>query len=133
MFQGLYLVYLIDTNILLFSFAQTERLSTKVKNVLQTEDTIFISMASFWEIEIKRNLGKLDIPFSPKELMNYCLEQNYSVLNINIEHISELEKLPKIHNDPFDRLIICQAISENLTILTADAIIPKYPVKTIWK
>lgn len=133
MFQGLYLVYLIDTNILLFSFAQTEKLSTKVKHILQTEDAIFISMASFWEIEIKRNLGKLDIPFSPKELMNYCLEQNYSILNINIEHISELEKLPKIHNDPFDRLIICQAISENLTILTADAIIPKYPVKSIWK
>ena len=126
-------MYLIDTNILLFSFAQTEKLSTKIKHILQTEDTIFISMASFWEIEIKRNLGKLDIPFSPKELMNYCLEQNYSILNINIEHISELEKLPKIHNDPFDRLIICQAISENLTILTADTIIPKYPAKSIWK
>lgn len=133
MFQGLYLVYLIDTNILLFSFAQTEKLSTKVKHILQTEDAIFISMASFWEIEIKRNLGKLDIPFSPKELMNYCLEQNYSILNINIEHISELEKLPKIHKDPFDRLIICQAISENFTILTADTIIPKYPAKSIWK
>ena len=133
MFQGLYLVYLIDTNILLFSFAQTEKLSEKVKHILQTEDAVFISMASFWEIEIKRNLGKLDIPFSPKELMNYCLEQNYSILNINIEHISELEKLPKIHNDPFDRLIICQAISENLTILTADATIPRYPVKSIWK
>lgn len=133
MFQGLYLVYLIDTNILLFSFAQTEKLSTKVKHILQTEDTIFISMASFWEIEIKRNLGKLDIPFSPKELMNYCLEQNYSILNINIEHISELEKLPKIHKDPFDRLIICQAISENLKILIADTIIPKYPAKSIWK
>ena len=133
MFQGLYLVYLIDTNILLFSFAQTEKLSAKVKHILQTEDAIFISMASFWEIEIKRNLRKLAIPFSPKELINYCLEQNYSILNINIEHISELEKLPKIHNDPFDRLIICQAISENLTILTADATIPRYPVKSIWK
>ena len=99
---------------LLFSFSQTEKLSAKVKHILQTEDAVFISMASFWEIEIKRNLGKLDIPFSPKELMNYCLEQNYSILNINIEHISELEKLPKIHGDPFDRLIICQAISERI-------------------
>ena len=90
-------------------------------------------MASFWEIEIKRNLGKLKIPFTPKELMDYCIEQDYSVLNINIEHISQLKELPKIHNDPFDRLIICQAISENLTLLTADSIISQYPVATVWK
>lgn len=126
-------MYLIDTNILLFSLDCTEKLSSKVKHILQTEETVFISMASFWEIEIKRNLGKLKIPFMPKELMDYCIEQNYSVLNINIEHISKLKELPKIHNDPFDRLIICQAISENLTLLTADSIISQYPVATVWK
>lgn len=125
-------MYLIDTNALLFSLDHTERLSATAKNILQAEDNLYISMASFWEIEIKRNIGKLKIPYNLKELADYCIKQGYSIVDIKISHIAELEKLPGIHNDPFDRLIICQAIAENFTIVTSDSLIPKYPVKTIW-
>lgn len=125
-------MYLIDTNVLLFSLDHIEKLSAKAKDILQTEENLYISMASFWEIEIKRNSGKLKIPYNLKELAEYCIKQNYSIVDIKISHIAELEKLSKIHNDPFDRLIICQAIAENFTIVTSDSIMPKYPVKTVW-
>lgn len=125
-------MYLIDTNVLLFSFDHTEKLTPKVKQILESEESLYVSMASIWEIEIKRNLGKLKIPYNPKELVDYCLSQNYFILDIKVDHIAELEELPKIHNDPFDRLIICQSKAENMPILTSDSIIPKYLVKTIW-
>ncbi len=125
-------MYLIDSNVLLFSFDHIEKLTSKVKQILETEENLFVSMASIWEIEIKRNLGKLKIPYGPKELVDYCISQDYLMLDIKVSHIAELEKLPKIHNDPFDRFIICQAIAEDVPILTSDSIIPKYPVKTVW-
>lgn len=125
-------MYLIDSNVLLFSFDHIEKLTPKVKQILETEENLYVSMASIWEIEIKRNLGKLKIPYNPKELVDYCISQDYLILNIKVDHIAELKKLPKIHNDPFDRLIICQSIAENMPILTSDLTIQKYPVKTIW-
>lgn len=125
-------MYLIDSNVLLFSFDHTEKLTPKVKQILETEENLYVSMASIWEIEIKRNLGKLKIPYGPKELVDYCISQDYLMLDIKVSHIAELEKLPKIHNDPFYRLIICQSIAENMPILTSDLTIQKYPGKTIW-
>ena len=64
-------MYLVDTNILLFSLDQTEKLSHKIIDILENEEILYISMVSFWEIEIKRNLGKLKIPYNPIELAEY--------------------------------------------------------------
>ena len=124
-------MYLVDTNILLFSLDHTEKLSPEIIDILQTEEILYVSVVSFWEIEIKRNLGKLKIPYNPIELADYFLGQGYAIKDIRINHIARLEQLPGIHGDPFDRLLIAQAIADNLTLLTADKVIPQYPVHCI--
>lgn len=73
----------------------SDELSETAHKIIDNEDTIFVSIASLWEIAIKHSLGKLELEFS--------------ILLIKAFHLDELERLPKIHNDPFDRLIICQA------------------------
>lgn len=125
-------MYLLDTNVLLFSFDKTERLSKQIQEIISTEKRLFISMASLWEIEIKRNLKKLEFPFNPIELKNYCEKLNYTILPIIPEYLSELSNLPKIHGDPFDRIIIATALRDELKIITSDSIIPRYPVETVW-
>lgn len=89
-------------------------------------------MASLWEIAIKQSNGKLDLPFSPEELCAICIERDIQIKQILPPNLNQLQKLPKIHNDPFDRLIICQSIAENIPILTHDSEIPLYPVATVW-
>ena len=124
-------MYLIDTHILLWLLSEPEKLTATAKKILQ-EDELYISMASLWEIAIKQSNGKLDLPFSSEELYAICLERDIQVKQILPSHLNQLKNLPKIHNDPFDRLIICQSIAENIPILTHDGKIPLYPVKTIW-
>lgn len=124
-------MYIIDTHILLWLLSEPEKLTDIAKKILQ-EDELYISMASLWEIAIKQSIGKLDLPFSPEELYAICLERDIQVKQILPSHLNQLKNLPKIHNDPFDRVIICQSISENIPILTHDSKIPLYPVKTAW-
>ena len=124
-------MYLIDTHILLWSLDSVENLSPKAKEVLQFEK-VFVSTVSLWEIAIKKSLGKLDIPFTPSELAEICRQRDIEILPIKPKHLDWLLELPIIHNDPFDRLLICQAQTENLTMVTRDTIIPKYPVKILW-
>ena len=124
-------MHIIDTHILLWLLSEPEKLTATAKKILR-EDELYISMASLWEIAIKQSNGKLDLPFSPEELYAICLERDIQVKQILPSHLNQLKNLPKIHNDPFDRLIICQSIAENIPILTHDGKIPLYPVKTAW-
>ena len=124
-------MYIIDTHILLWLLSEPEKLSEIAKKIL-LEDDLYISMASLWEIAIKQSNGKLDLPFSPEELYAICIERDIQVKQILPSHLNQLKNLPKIHNDPFDRLIICQSIADNIPILTHDGKISLYPVKTVW-
>jgi PIN domain nuclease of toxin-antitoxin system len=91
-----------------------------------------VSIASLWEIAIKSSIGKLEIKNSLEEIAEICLENKIELLAINPLHLDQIKNLPRIHGDPFDRLIISQALAENLIIVTKDSIIPKYDVKTVW-
>ena len=124
-------MYFIDTHVLLWSLDSVETLSPKAKEILQTE-SVCVSIASLWEIAIKKSIGKLNVPFSSTELADICRMRDIEILSIKPAHIDKLADLPKIHNDPFDRLLICQAQSENLAIVTRDTIIPKYSVESLW-
>ena len=124
-------MHLIDTHILLWLLSEPKKLSATACKILQ-EDDLFISIASLWEIAIKQSNGKLELLFSPEKLYEICLDRDILVKQILPTHLNQLKDLPKIHNDPFDRIIICQAIAENLPILTHDGKIPLYPVKTVW-
>ena len=124
-------MYIIDTHILLWLLSDPGKLPETAKKIVQ-EDNLCISMASLWEIAIKQSNGKLVLPFSPEELYAICTERDIAIMQILPTHLNKLRNLPKIHRDPFDRLIICQSLAENIPILTHDEKIPLYPVKTVW-
>ena len=125
-------MYIIDTHALLWYLYNSSEISEKARQIIDNEEQIFTSIASLWEIAIKQSIGKLDLEYCITQIENLCRQKAISVFPIVSRHLDELISLPNHHNDPFDRLIICQAKTENFTIITRDAIIPKYPVKTVW-
>jgi len=123
------MVYLLDTHTLLWWFSDPNTLSDKARSIIENpKNVIFISSVVTWEIVIKKSLDKLKIPNKFFELIK---EGQFQELPIMIEHTQALASLPPHHNDPFDRLLVAQAKSENGTILTRDRTIMKYDVKTI--
>ena len=125
-------MYLMDTHTLLWYLRNSQEISKKSLEIINSETTIFVSIASLWEIAIKNSIGKLHINESISKIEQLCNEKDISILPIKSKHLDLLHTLEKIHNDPFDRLIICQAKSENLCIITRDSVIPSYEVNTIW-
>jgi len=125
--------YILDTNALIFYLYNPEQLSKAAVDIVYNEDNkIYVSIVSLWEIAIKTSIGKLEIKNSMEEIAGVCLKYKIELMAINPGHLDWIANLPQIHGDPFDRLIISQALAENLTIVTKDSIIPKYDVNTIW-
>jgi len=89
-------------------------------------------MASFWEIAIKQSIGKLKLSLTIPALEGLCLDRNIAVLGIDAASIERIKSLPQVHSDPFDRLLVAQALENGLTIITRDRMIPQYPVPTFW-
>ncbi len=118
---------LVDTQIILWQFADDPRLNGKMREQLIDEaNEIVVSDVSLWEVVIKRQTGKLTVDLDNVE--REIERHDYDRLPIRREHIRELQHIAFIHRDPFDRLLIAQAISENLPLLTADAKFRDYPV-----
>lgn len=92
-----------------------------------------VSIGSLWEITIKVGLGKLSMETTLTQLFRTIEENEIGVIPISMNHLIILEQLPLLHRDPFDRLIVAQAVSEGLPIVTADAEITRYQVKTMWQ
>ena len=125
-------MYLLDTHTLLWFLRDSPQLSKKALEIITTENKVYVSIASLWEIAIKKSIGKLEFEHSIEKIAELCHEKDILILQIQPKYFDKIIELPNIHNDPFDRLIIAQAIIENLVIITKDKIIPKYSVKTIW-
>lgn len=125
---------LLDTHTFIWALLQDHRLSPKSKQVLSSDDSeLYFSLASLWEIAIKIKLGKLNavgssVAYIRDEMEAYGIQ----LLPIRYEDILQLEALPVHHSDPFDRLLIAQAITESLPILTADEKFGIYQIRTIW-
>ena len=120
---------LLDTHALIWWLSKDSKLSVEAKDAIADPDNIvFVSAASAWEIAIKKSLGKLQ---APDDLKIQIEEKRFTPLDINIDHALAVEKLPLHHQDPFDRILIAQAISENLIIVTRDKKFEDYEVKTI--
>ncbi len=124
---------LIDTHIFLWLNSEPEKLSQKILTTCENpENQLYLSLISPWEIQIKQQLGKLKLESPLSKLIETQVnENNLIILPIKIEHIVELNNLPYIHKDPFDRMLIAQAKIESMTIVTADNKIKDYNIETI--
>jgi PIN domain nuclease of toxin-antitoxin system len=127
------LSYLLDTHTFLWAISESSDLSDNVIEILENpENQLFLSIASLWEIAIKLSIGKLRLTFPFDELTGKLTEASVDVLDIRFEHLRVVSSLPRIHRDPFDRLIVAQAISENFILLTNDEQLKSYAVQTFW-
>jgi PIN domain nuclease of toxin-antitoxin system len=126
--------YLLDTHSFLWFINGDDQLSLKAKNTIADPNSIkFISIASFWEIAIKVNLGKLSLDMAYQDLRQHIIANGFEVLPITFEHTIELTGLELFHRDPFDRIIIAQALSEKLIVISKDGNFSKYSeLKLLW-
>jgi PIN domain nuclease of toxin-antitoxin system len=126
--------YLVDTVIWLWSLDSLERLNRRGYEILNSaSEEIYFSAATAWEISIKASLGKVKLPSPPRTCVPAFMEkQGLKPLPVNQLHAVQVYDLPKHHRDPFDRLIIAQAIVENMAVLTADHDFERYPVEVVW-
>lgn len=119
---------LLDTQLLLWVAGQPERLSTDARALIDDrENELLFSPVNLWEITIKRALGRDDFRVEPRLLRRGLLDNGYAQLAITSEHVMALDLLPPIHKDPFDRILVAQAIAEGVTLLTADTLVARYP------
>jgi PIN domain nuclease of toxin-antitoxin system len=121
---------LLDTHIFLWFISGDSRLSKTLKeDICNPDNQVYLSVISVWEAIIKHQLGKLPLPepadvYIPKQRDRHRIES----LPLSEESVAQLTKLPALHRDPFDRMLVCQAIQHGLTIATKDAAVRDYPV-----
>jgi PIN domain nuclease of toxin-antitoxin system len=123
---------LLDTHVFVWAALAPQRLSDRVRALLVApENVLLLSACSAYEIEFKRSrdpvLGRL-----PSDLVTAAVEQRFEWLAVNPAHAIRAGKLPRLHGDPFDRLLVAQAIEEGVALLTVDARIERYGIPTIW-
>jgi PIN domain nuclease of toxin-antitoxin system len=120
---------LLDTHALLWALSEPQSLASEARERLErAESTVLVSVVSAWEMEIKRALGKLDVP---DDLLQQMKRHRFLELPVHIRHVQRLRKLPSLHHDPFDRMLVAQALTDDLTLVTRDRRILAYPVKSL--
>lgn len=121
--------YLLDTHVLIWYAMGDKRLPEHIRSIiLDVENEMWVSAASIWEMTIKSSLGKLEVHFTLPEWEAILQENYFDLLPNSFLHFEVLRNLPFFHNDPFDRLILAQAIAENCTLITHDRQFQLYPV-----
>lgn len=128
---------LLDTHILIWALNDDSRLSEKAKDlILDSDNVIYYSSVSVWEVAIKHEIHPENVTFTGKELSQYCQEAGFLPVELRDKHVYALETIARpddapAHHDPFDRMLVAQAKAENLSFLTHDALIPYYNEKCI--
>jgi PIN domain nuclease of toxin-antitoxin system len=122
-------MYLLDTHVLLWCLEDSSHLKPTVRQLItDPNQLIFVSAVSIWEIVIKKMLGKLK---APDNLIEIVEQTGFKSLAITFQDAQAIETLPLIHNDPFDRLLIAQAMVHRLTLITHDTHCSEYPIQTL--
>ena len=124
-------MYLLDTHAIIWYVSGSNELSSTAKNIMETK-RCFFSFVSLWEIAIKQAKGTLQFDIDIPKLKTVLEDEEFIYLPPTEFDAEVIKTLPDIHKDPFDRLLIAQAIENNLTIVTTDSKLPQYNVKTIW-
>jgi PIN domain nuclease of toxin-antitoxin system len=125
---------LLDTCTFLWIASGSSRLSKQAaQSFSDPANDVFLSAVSAWEIAVKHSLGTLRLPAPPIEFLPAQREAHgITALTLTEEDVLYLPKIPKLHKDPFDRMLICQAIVNSLALLTPDELISQYPIRTLW-
>ena len=124
---------LLDTHIFLWFISGDQRLPIHLQNSIRDlNNDVYLSCISVWEVTVKYQLGKLPLPESPEIYLPKQRQQHLiNTLILDEESVAQLLNLPLLHRDPFDRILICQALQHNLTIVTVDTAIRAYAVKVL--
>lgn len=118
---------LLDTHVALWAITDSPKLSRKARDLIQApRTTVWISAANVWEIAIKHALGRGDMPVSGQEAVCYFRESGYRFLPIDVDHALAVESLPVHHQDPFDRILVAQALVEPMRLMTHDPLVARY-------
>lgn len=124
---------LLDTHTLIWFINGNTTLPNKVRQVIEANDAVnFVSIASLWEISVKVSLGKLELKTTYSKIYDQLIDNGFELLPITFEDTLIVSGLPFVHRDPFDRLIIAQAMNNNLTILSKDQHFSSYEVPVLW-
>jgi PIN domain nuclease of toxin-antitoxin system len=124
---------ILDTHAFLWALAGDARMSRHAREAFTGKSDLLLSIASLWEILIKVQSGKLNLPRpSAPYVLNKLAEQRINRLPITFDHLLAFEGLPMHHRDPFDRMLIAQGLEEDCPIITADPVFKKYPIRVIW-
>jgi|SRR5690242_19065001 len=126
--------YLLDTGVLIHNLMARSKLNRRALELLADDSSeLYISAASSWEIAIKAGTGKLILPERPSQFVIRAIQSmSLQSLDITHNHVAALESLPSFHRDPFDRILIAQAKTEELVLLTADRKLEKYQIEMVW-
>lgn len=118
---------LLDTHLLLWTISGDDRLSAQAKELIDDDrNELHFSVVNIWETAIKHNLGRQNFLFAPRHVRRGLLEHGFREIEIKSEHAIAAGELPRLHRDPFDRLLIAQAAAEDAILLTSDAAITRY-------
>ena len=128
------MTYLLDTHVVLWAALEPEKLSLRTTEILRSQDQLLmISSASIWEIVIKVSIGKLLLPMDLDAFIHTTVSRlNARVIDIALDDTLILGRLPIHHNDPFDRILIAQALNHNVPFISRDKTMAHYDVETIW-
>ncbi len=119
---------LLDTHVLLWAVGRPDQLSNTARSLLEkSQNVLLFSAASLWEIAIKRGLKRADFRVDPRVLRRGLLDHGYHELAITSAHAMAIDTLPTLHKNPFDRILIAQALVEGITLLTSDLTVAQYP------
>jgi PIN domain nuclease of toxin-antitoxin system len=125
--------FLLDTHVLIWFIQGDINLGDRIRSVIADDSNIlYFSVVSVWEIVIKIGIGKLKIDYEVEEIYDLLEQLKIEVIQISSSDLAEYLKLPLHHRDPFDRLLIAQAIDRSLALVSADEIFEAYPVQRLW-
>ena len=118
---------LLDTHVALWAITDSPKLSKKARELIESpKSSVWISAATVWEIAIKHGLGRGDMPVSSQDALRYFQESGYRFLPVEPEHAAAVEDPPTHHGDPFDRILVAQAIIEPMRLITHDPVVARY-------
>jgi PIN domain nuclease of toxin-antitoxin system len=124
---------LLDTHAFLWAISGDEKLSQRAGRIFTSPSDLWLSIASIWEILVKVQVGKIQLPIpAGPYILKKMVENKIETLPVSLDHVLRIESLPLLHSDPFDRMLIAQSLEEKLPLVTADRVFAAYQVDVIW-